>query len=157
MKRLLTLLSGLCAFVAVSVAAEPADSLGIIGRLAEHPQISVSHPEKLAARLLPARNVTTSATETGTATPTATGGYRIQVFSGNNPRTARAEAHSRAAAIGAEFPEWATYVTFDSPYWRLKVGDFRSYDDGRAALSLLKKHFPAYAKEMRLVRDRIKN
>ena len=157
MKRIPTLLCGLSALAFIALAAEPADSLGIIGRLAENPQVTVSQPEKLAARLLPARSNASAESESGTATPAATGGYRIQVFSGNNPRSARAEAHSRAAAIGAEFPEWATYVTFDSPYWRLKVGDFRSYDDGRAALSLLKKHFPAYAKEMRLVRDRIKN
>ena len=159
MKRILSLLGALCACAFLAVAAEPADSLGIMGRLAENPQISVSQPAKLAARLRPARTESASVTAEGAtaAAPVASGGYRIQVFSGNNPRTARAEAHARAASIGAEFPEWATYVTFDSPYWRLKVGDFRSYDDGRAALSLLKKHFPAYAKEMRLVRDRIKN
>lgn len=157
MKRLLSLLSVICSICATVLAVEPADSLGIIGRLADNPRVTVSQPEKLATRLLPARKEGATDPETGAATPSATGGYRIQVFSGNNPRSARAEAHGRAAAIGAEFPEWATYVTFDSPYWRLKVGDFRSYEDGRAALSLLKKHFPAYAKEMRLVRDRIKN
>lgn len=154
MKRLLT--AALCAIFTLAMlsAAEPADSLGIISRLSANPQVTVSQPDKLADRLLPARNE--SAPESDSAAPVKTGGYRVQVFSGNNPRTARAEAHGRAAAIGAEFPEWATYVSFDSPYWRLKVGDFRSYEDGQAALSLLKKHFPAYAKEMRLVRDRIK-
>lgn len=156
MKRLLFALAALCALTLGAI--EPADSLGIIGRIAANPQLTVSQPEKLAMRLLPVRRATDESA--GTDTPVATvqtGGYRVQVFSSNNPRTARAEAHGRAATIGAEFPEWATYVSFDAPYWRLKIGDFRSYEDGRAALSLLKKHFPAYAKEMRLVRDRIKS
>lgn len=157
MKHFLCILSCLYVFAAISVAAEtPADSLGILSRIAENERISVSQPEKLAARLMPNRSGKSADADAGTAVASPTGGFRIQVFSGNNPRTARAEAHSRAAAIGAEFPEWVTYINYDAPYWRLKVGDFRSYEDGRAALSLLKKHFPAYAKEMRLVRDRIK-
>lgn len=156
MKRLLLALATVCA-LSLS-AAEPADTLGIIGTIAGNPRLSVSQPEKLAQRLLPARRSTDESATAEAGAPTAqTGGYRIQVFSSNNPRTARAEAHGRAATIGAEFPEYATYVSFEAPYWRLKVGDFRSYEDGRAALSLLKKQFPAYAKEMRLVRDRIKS
>lgn len=156
-----------CLLIALSVvglsgtinAEETVDTLGIIGRIASNPHLTVSHPEKLATRLLPERNGGgENNSENGEkTTPTANGGYRIQVFSGNNPRTARSEAHSRSASIKSEFPEWGTYVTFDSPYWRVKVGDFRNYDDARAALSLLKNHFPAFSKEMRLVRDRIKN
>ncbi|MDE6144894.1 MAG: SPOR domain-containing protein [Muribaculaceae bacterium] len=155
MKQPLLALVAFCA--ATVIYAEPTDTLGIIGRIDSNPSLEVIQPEKLAQRLLPARHMTEITPDDSSSTPAAqTGGYRVQVFSSNNPRTARAEAHGRAATIGAEFPEWATYVSFDAPYWRLKVGDFRSYEDGRAALSLLKKQFPAYAKEMRLVRDRIK-
>ncbi len=160
MKRLLIILSFVALLFAGALnAAEPADSLGIIGRIAQNPKLTVSQPDKLAARVLPVRSSAADDATTDGEKPaaTATGGYRIQVFSGNNPRTARSQAHSRAAAIRAEFPEWGSYVTFDSPYWRVKVGDFRSYDDAKAALSLLKQHFPGFSSEMRLVRDRIKN
>ena len=152
MKRLIT--AAIIAFPALILsAAEPVDTLGIIGRIDRNPHIMVNQPQKLARRILPVRRTS----DVDSDMPSVrTGGYRVQVFSGNNPRTARAEAHARAAAIGEEFPEWNTYVSFESPYWRLKVGDFRSYEDGNSALSLLKKQFPAYAKEMRLVRDRIK-
>lgn len=154
MKRLIT---AIVAVLALTLsAAEPADTLGIIGRIDRNPRVTVNQPQKLAQRLLPVRRAV-AADMDGDMPAVHTGGYRVQVFSGNNPRTARAEAHARAAAIGEEFPEWATYVSFESPYWRLKVGDFRSYEDGNSALSLLKKQFPAYAKEMRLVRDRIKS
>lgn len=152
MKRLIT--AAIIAFPALILsAAEPVDTLGIIGRIDRNPHVMVNQPQKLARRILPVRRPS----DVDSDMPSVrTGGYRVQVFSGNNPRTARAEAHARAAAIGEEFPEWNTYVSFESPYWRLKVGDFRSYEDGNSALSLLKKQFPAYAKEMRLVRDRIK-
>ena len=154
MKRFITAIA--IVFSLSLAAIEPADTLGIIGHIDRNPRLTVDQPQKLAARLMPVRHAETSQTESDTPT-VQTGGYRVQVFSGNNPRTARAEAHARAATIGESFPEWATYVSFDSPYWRLKVGDFRSYEAGTAALSLLKKQFPAYAKEMRLVRDRIKS
>ncbi|MBD5239015.1 MAG: SPOR domain-containing protein [Bacteroidales bacterium] len=158
-RRLLILASGCLLGAASVLAAEPGDSLGIIGRIASNPQLTVNQPEKLAARLLPVRSGSAAdeSAEGDKAPQATTGGYRIQVFSGNNPRTARSQAHSRAAAIRAEFPEWGSYVTFDSPYWRVKIGDFRSYDEARAALDLLKKHFPGFASEMRPVRDRIKN
>lgn len=158
-QRLLIVLS-LIGFFGMIQAEEQADTLGIIGRIATNPQLTVNQPEKLAARLLPVRTTEEDATAAEACektAPTSSGGYRIQVFSGNNPRTSRSEAHSRSATIKAEFPEWGTYVSFDSPYWRVKVGDFRNYDDAKAALALLKNHFPAFGKEMRLVRDRIRN
>lgn len=86
----------------------------------------------------------------------ATGGYRIQVYSGNNAATAKRDAESRAAAIRGRFPEIATYVTYDAPYWRLRAGDFTVYENAAAVLGEMKRAFPAFAREMRLVRDRIK-
>ncbi len=83
-------------------------------------------------------------------------GYRIQVFSDNNARTAEREAHSKAAAISESFPQWGTYITYDSPYWRLRVGDFQTYEDATDAVMELKNAFPAYRRELRVVRDRIR-
>ena len=39
--------------------------------------------------------------------------------------------------------------------WRLRVGDFRSYEEAGNALIQLKKEFPQMAREMRVVRDKI--
>ena len=159
-KKCLLIVLSLFGLFSLTHAEEAADTLGIIGRIASNEQLSVNQPEKLAARLLPVRNDGKAEDEADgetKTTPTGNGGYRIQVFSGNNPRTSRSQAHSRSAAIKAEFPEWGTYVNFDSPYWRVKVGDFRTYEDAKAGLALLKNHFPGFAKEMRLVRDRIRN
>lgn len=82
-------------------------------------------------------------------------GYRVQVFSDNNVRTAKAEASSKQRVISARFPQYQTYVRYNSPYWRLKVGDFKTQQEANAAAEELRKAFPAYSKEIRVVRDRI--
>ncbi len=82
-------------------------------------------------------------------------GYRVQVFLDNNPSTAKATARSRANAISSRFPELRTYVTYNSPYWRLRVGDFKTQAEAAAAAEDLRTAFPRTAKEIRVVRDNI--
>lgn len=137
-------------------------------KIATRSNVTINQPAALRARLVSAKAAAAAASETvdpaadetaAAPAPAATstaGGYRVQVFSDNNPRTAKREAQSKAAAIGDAFPQWATYITFDSPYWRLRVGDFRTYDDATHAVVELKNAFPAWRRELRVVRDRIK-
>lgn len=82
-------------------------------------------------------------------------GYRVQVFSDNNTRTAKAEASSKQRIIAARFPQYQTYVMYTSPYWRLKVGDFRTQQEANSAADELRRAFPSYSKEIRVVRDRV--
>lgn len=82
-------------------------------------------------------------------------GYRIQVFSDNNMRTAKANAEYRKRTIEAQMPELRAYLTFESPYWRVRVGDFRSQSEAAAAMRQLKETFPAFANDFRLVRERV--
>lgn len=147
--------------LALPLSAENPDSLAAsLPTIADHISLSgnstVSQPEKLNDRLRP---VASPAAADDSAEPAAarrtTGGYRIQAFSGNNARTSSGEARSRAGKISAAFPEHAVYVTYDAPYWRLRVGDFQSYEDASAALSVIKAQFPEFARELRLVRSKI--
>lgn len=82
-------------------------------------------------------------------------GYRVQIFDDNNPRTARQEAERRHALMAKDFPQIKSYVTFNSPYWRVKVGDFRSRSEAEAAMAELRHAFPSMAAYMRIVRDKI--
>lgn len=82
-------------------------------------------------------------------------GYRVQVYADNNARSAKTEARQRERAVGQAFPELGTYVSYVSPYWRLRVGDFKSQYDAEKTASDLRRTFPRYAKEVRVVRDRI--
>lgn len=84
-------------------------------------------------------------------------GYRVQVFDDNNVRTAKHEAQERKNQIESRFPEFGTYVSFNSPYWRVKVGDFATRSEAEAAMAEIRQAFPAMAKSLRIVRDRIKH
>lgn len=99
-----------------------------------------------------------SDTETDSATKPKTGkmvGYRVQVYADNNVRAAKAEARLRERAIGSAFPSYGTYVSYASPYWRLRVGDFRSQYEAEKAAAEIRSRFPRYAKEVRVIRDRV--
>lgn len=82
-------------------------------------------------------------------------GYRVQVYADNNARTAKATARQRERVISGAFPQYGTYVTYASPYWRLRVGDFRSQYDAEKAAAEIKRAFPSFAREVRVIRDRI--
>ncbi len=150
----------LCIIIALMACCLPMASRTITDKLDGHPNVKLTQPEALRQRLMPAVVADGSDAHQGhlpeSASAATAGGYRIQVFSDNNPRTAKREAHAKAEAIGAAFPQWGTYISYDSPYWRLRVGDFRSYDDATHAVVELKNAFPAWRKELRVVRDKIR-
>lgn len=83
-------------------------------------------------------------------------GYRIQVFSDNNQRKSKDEANYKAQLIRNLDPTIETYVSFTSPFWRLRVGDFRTYEEANTKLRELKQAFPSFAKEMRIVRESVR-
>lgn len=129
--------------------------------------VTVEQPDALAERL---RRV--EAGETGEAAEEASSeeereavpvhrskgkivGYRVQVYADNNQRVAKGEARQRERAIGRRFPSMMTYVAYASPYWRLRVGDFRTQAEAEKAAVDIRHAFPGYAREVRVVRDRI--
>lgn len=82
-------------------------------------------------------------------------GYRVQVFDDNNVRTAKEQAQQRKQLIESQFPEFRAYVTFNSPYWRVKVGDFRTRSEAEAAMGAIRAAFPSIGSQLRVVRDKI--
>lgn len=161
---------------AQSVPEQAADSIGasttsgIVERLAEKgSSVTVAAPEQLLRRAAasaadaPGENAETSADGENTeseATETRpkggkTIGYRVQVYADNNVRSAKSEARQRERMVGGTFPQWYTYVTYASPYWRLRIGDFRTQYEAEKAAADIRRQFPRYAKEVRVVRDRV--
>lgn len=119
---------------------------------------SISQPEsisRLLIRIDPEELKSQLETETSGAQRQRSSGWRIQVFSDSNQRTAKGEARAKSRNISSRFPQYRTYVTYNSPYWRLRVGDFQSQAEANEAAEELKRAFPSYAKEIRVVRDRI--
>lgn len=82
-------------------------------------------------------------------------GYRIQAFSDNDYRTAKSSARSRARALAMKFPEYRSYLSYKAPAWRLRIGDFKTREEAREAISRIRRVYPAFAREMVVVKDRI--
>jgi hypothetical protein len=80
-------------------------------------------------------------------------GYRIQVYLGNNHKKSKDEAFEREKEVKDKFPDISTYVTYISPFWRLRVGDFRTHADALVVAKRLKDEFPNLSKEISVVRD----
>lgn len=83
-------------------------------------------------------------------------GYRVQLFSGNQQNKSKEEAFAKERRVHTLFPELATFVTFRSPSWRLRVGNFRSYEDADQVMRRIKRALPDMGREMYVVRDEIK-
>lgn len=85
-------------------------------------------------------------------------GYRIQVFSESQSGSAtESRAKARASAIAARFPKYRgqVYTFSKSPSWYCRVGNFMTKAEADKALSELRRAFPKFAGEMRLVQCQI--
>lgn len=65
-------------------------------------------------------------------------GYRIQVYSGGNSRTAKEQATQKGRQIKELFSELPVYTHFYSPRWTCRVGDFKTFEEASHMLRLLK-------------------
>lgn len=144
-------------FCHIASADETPKPMSLIDHIQSDSIIEIIAPAALEQRLSPS-DVTdapsSSEVKTGGSAVRA-GGYRIQVFSDNNARSAKTEARTRARNIAARFPQHRTYVVYNAPFWRLKVGDFRNQQDAQQAADEIKRAFPSYSREVRVVRDRV--
>ncbi len=135
------------------------DTTTIVDHITAGTAVTIELPEELRLRLVPVEGEKEAEEEEHqpVARPQSgkLAGYRVQVFSDNNPRTAKSEAANKKRAIDSRFPHYQTYVNYTSPYWRLRVGDFRTQKEAAEAADELRRAFPAYSKEIRVVRDRV--
>ncbi|MBC8033653.1 MAG: SPOR domain-containing protein [Chitinophagaceae bacterium] len=65
-------------------------------------------------------------------------GYRIQVIS----TTDRSKAIAAKTRIYQVYPELKPYFLYQSPYYRLKVGNFKTYAEAEDYISPLTREFP---------------
>jgi hypothetical protein len=69
-------------------------------------------------------------------------GYRIRIYS-NLGNTARDESQSAKARFYELFPEIPIYREYDSPYFKVYVGDFRTKIDALNDFKRIKRYFRA--------------
>lgn len=65
-------------------------------------------------------------------------GYRVQVISTMD----RSKANAAKAKLMQLFPDYDTYLSYQSPYFRVRIGDFRSQEDAEALQQRLNEYFP---------------
>lgn len=83
-------------------------------------------------------------------------GFRAQVFSGNEQRKSKDEAFEKEKKIKELFPGVPTYVSYTAPFWKLRVGDFRSHEEAYHMQRQLMTAFPSFGKEMNIVKEEVK-
>jgi len=64
-------------------------------------------------------------------------GYRVQIFSGSN----RTEAYSAQARFKQIYKDINTYLSYEQPNYRVKVGDFTNRSQAQALTNQLKRDF----------------
>jgi cell division septation protein DedD len=72
------------------------------------------------------------------AKPATVSGYRVQVYSGNN----RAQAIQIRTEVLEKYTDYAAYLIYKQPTFRVRVGDFRSRAAAQELLRELKPLYP---------------
>ena len=68
-------------------------------------------------------------------------GYRIRVYYDNSPQ-ARTRSESIENTLLTQFPEHKVYRSFESPNYKVLLGNFRSKDEALRIFNMLKKTYP---------------
>lgn len=87
--------------------------------------------------------------------PQTTGGFRVQVFSTNIQRTGKLEAFKVEKQILETFPNAAIYISYISPSWKVRVGDFNSQAQAQSYRNELVEALPGLRSQMFVVPDQI--
>lgn len=81
-------------------------------------------------------------------------GYRVQVYSSNQQQTAKAEALELETRLKDKITQ-TIYVQYIPPFWKVRLGDFRSYDEANEYKKIFKEQFPELMGETYIVRDKV--
>ena len=67
-------------------------------------------------------------------------GFRIQIYSGSGV-TSKNEASEAQAKFLKMYPEEKVYIIYNAPFWRVRVGDYRSRSEALKLLNKLQANF----------------
>lgn len=87
------------------------------------------------------------------AAPYSGAGFRVQVFSSNNYKTAKNDAARVERQLRAAFPQHQVYVSYFSPFWKVRIGNFRTSEDAQKLRTEIIRLFPELRKDCYTVRD----
>ena len=82
-------------------------------------------------------------------------GYRVQIYSSNRQQTAKMEALELETNLKTEISQ-TIYVLYLPPFWKVRLGDFRTYDEAKDYKKEFVQQFPQMIGDTYIVRDKIK-
>ncbi len=143
MKRFSTLL-----IVALSALAMYAgDSLSVRPYILEDmPNVQV-HQDSLVEKLLHDKIY-------GTSDLIEIDGYRVQIYSSNLQQTAKTEALQLEKEISEQVAV-PVYVLYLPPFWKVRLGNFRTFDEANKYKSQFIAQHPTMQGDTYIVRDKI--
>mgnify|MGYP002852254126 CR=1 FL=1 len=80
-------------------------------------------------------------------------GFRIQVYFGASSKADQTKAQRIGSSINHSFNELDYYVSYKSPHWRCRVGDFATRDEAKEYLDKIKE--AGYGKDAMVVESEI--
>ena len=147
--RFLTVFGALALFVSTLSAQENADVkvANIFEALSatdstSHATVIIHQDKRIEALLVNKKSLTVS-------------GFRVQVFSSNIQRTAKNNAFGIEKQIKEVFPDQAVYVNYTSPFWKVRVGDFKTKIEAQTFRNQLIESLPALKSEIYVVPEQI--
>ena len=81
-------------------------------------------------------------------------GYRVQVYSSNQQQMAKAEALNLEAKLKDKIST-TIYVLYLTPFWKVRLGDFRTYDEAKEYKKQFVQQYPEMTGDTYIVRDKI--
>lgn len=82
-------------------------------------------------------------------------GYRVQIYSSNQQQTAKSEALLLEKKLKDYLPH-TIYVSYVPPFWKVRIGDFRTYEEARDYKKEFVQAYPERMGDTYIVRDKIK-
>lgn len=82
-------------------------------------------------------------------------GYRVQIFSSNRQQIAKNEAILLEKEIAPQV-DVAIYVTYTPPFWKVRLGDFLTYEEASEFKRIFIQDHPSLIGDTYVVRDQIK-
>ena len=82
-------------------------------------------------------------------------GYRVQIYSSNQQQYAKSEALDLESKL-QDHVSHTIYVQYISPFWKVRIGDFRTYEEAKEYKRLFVQQYPTMVGDTYIVRDKIK-
>jgi hypothetical protein len=81
-------------------------------------------------------------------------GYRVQIYSSNRQQVAKSEALELEAKIKDKVDQ-TVYVLYMPPFWKVRLGDFRTYEEAKQYKKIFVDQFPSVMGDTYIVKDKI--